>query len=183
VDRHRAVTRWVAVLPLVWTLLATIVVADVLHFLHGIDCVQLGLGGWWRGEGQRSGCQFRTGPCEIAAQRCQAQDIVFSVLRSSSSMQLSLHWAWRTVQPCRPPSSPPLPEVHHRFGWAGSALEACSRQLNAQLRQLWIWWHHCTRLYQTRRWRMHGFVGVRCAHWVALLALAHDRPRGWPDQR
>jgi hypothetical protein len=113
VDRHRAVTRWVAVLPLVWTLLA-----DVLHFLHGIDCVQLGLGGWWRGEtrgGQRSGCQFRTGPCEIAAQRCQTQDIVFSVLRSSSSVQLSLHWAWRTVQPCRPPSSP-LPEVHHVGG-------------------------------------------------------------------
>ena len=27
--------------------------------------------------------------------------------------------------------------------WAG-LLKACSRQLNAQLRQLWIWWHHCT---------------------------------------
>jgi hypothetical protein len=30
---------------------------------------------------------------------------------------------------------------------------------------------------------MHVFVGVRYAHWVALLALAHVGPRDWPDKR
>ena len=56
--------------------------------------------------------------------------------------------------------------------WAG-LLEACSRQLNAQLRQLWIWWHHCTGLYPTRCWRMHVFAGVRHAPWVAYRTGLH----------
>ena len=123
--------------------------------------------------------------------------------------QLALGMAHSPTLSASVNSSPPQ-EVHHVSGqllaavaieWRGSIrataehscsrnaatwaslLKACSRQLNAQLRQLWIWWHHCTRLYPTRRWRMHVFVGVRYAHWVALLALAHGRPRDWPDQR
>ena len=52
---------------------------------------------WNSRVGQRSGCQFRTGPGEIAAHRCQTQDIVFSALGSSSNAQLSLHRALLSI--------------------------------------------------------------------------------------